>query len=210
VRVRVLRYERTFPAKPVRSCDGSNEPRAQWTSKERRTRQCPRHGAVSPDNRDMHAGRERPPEGRAWGEEGGSKMGVAHALLAALLGCDSGADSRPAAQSAAGCRREAADGQEDRASVIVQRAMRQMYSATVRVSAGDRCSRVFVPPPRSPLNCSDQPVPGKARRAADCQGDGCYGRFFDQRRGSTLTRVAASSIESSAPRSMCSRCASRA
>jgi hypothetical protein len=25
----------------------------------------------------MHVGRERPPEGRAWGEEGGSQMGVA-------------------------------------------------------------------------------------------------------------------------------------
>jgi hypothetical protein len=57
----------------------------------------------------MHVGRERPPEGRAWGEEGGSQMGVAHAPLVALLGCDSGADSRPAAQSAAGCKREAAD-----------------------------------------------------------------------------------------------------
>lgn len=45
-------------------------------------------------------------------------MGVAHAPLAALLGCDSGADSRPAAQSAAGCRREAADWPEDGASVI--------------------------------------------------------------------------------------------
>jgi hypothetical protein len=29
-------------------------------------------------------------------------MGVAHAPLGALLGCDSGADPRPAAQSAAG------------------------------------------------------------------------------------------------------------
>ena len=56
-------------------------------------------------------------------------MGVAHAPLAALVGCDSGADSRPAAQSAAGCGREAADWPEDRASVIVQRAMRPLYSA---------------------------------------------------------------------------------
>jgi hypothetical protein len=79
VRVRVHLYERAFPAKPVRRCDGWNEPRAQLTSKGRRTRQCPRHGAVSPDGRDMHVGRERPPAGRAWGEEGGSQMGVAHA-----------------------------------------------------------------------------------------------------------------------------------
>ena len=35
------------------------------------------------------------------------------------------------------------------------------------------------------------------------------GGAFDRRRGSILTRVAASSIESSAPRSMWSRCASR-
>ena len=39
----------------------------------------------------MDVGRERPPEGRSWGEEGGNQMGVAHAL-AALLGCDNGVD----------------------------------------------------------------------------------------------------------------------
>jgi hypothetical protein len=55
-------------------------------------------------------------------------MGVAHAPVAALLDCDSGVDSRPAAQSAAGWRREAADWQTDRASVIVPRAMRRLYS----------------------------------------------------------------------------------
>ena len=33
VRVRVHPYEREFPAKPVRRCDGCNEPRTQWTSK---------------------------------------------------------------------------------------------------------------------------------------------------------------------------------
>jgi hypothetical protein len=77
----------------------------------------------------MHVGRERPPAGRAWGEEGGSQVGVAHAPQTASLGCDSGADSRPAAQSAAGCRREAVDQQGDRSSVIVQRAMRALSSA---------------------------------------------------------------------------------
>jgi hypothetical protein len=80
-------------------------------------------------NAPMHVGRERLPEGRAWGEEGGSQMGVAHAPLTALVGCDSGADSRPAAQIAAGCRREAADRQEDRAPVIVHQAMRPLHSA---------------------------------------------------------------------------------
>jgi hypothetical protein len=79
VKVRVHLYEREFPAKTVRRCDGCNEPRTQWTSKGRRTRQWHRHGAVSPDDRDMHVGRERPPTGRAWGEEGGSQVGVAHA-----------------------------------------------------------------------------------------------------------------------------------
>ena len=44
-----------------------------------------------------HVGRERPPAGRAWGDEGGSQTGVAHAPLSALLDCDSDADSRPAA-----------------------------------------------------------------------------------------------------------------
>lgn len=41
----------------------------------------------------MNVGRERPPAGQAWGEEGGSQMGVAHAPLIDLLRCDSGADS---------------------------------------------------------------------------------------------------------------------
>jgi hypothetical protein len=56
-------------------------------------------------------------------------MGVAHAPLDALLGCDSGADLRPAAQSAAGCRREAADWPEDRTPVFLQRAIRTLASA---------------------------------------------------------------------------------
>jgi hypothetical protein len=106
----------------------------------------------------MHVGRERPPEGRAWGEEGGSQMGVAHAPLAALLDGDSGADSRPAAQSAAGCRREAADWQKDRASVIVQRAMRRLYSAN---SAGVSRGTVlpsFGSPTLFPSEVSGQPA----------------------------------------------------
>src|SRR5688572_2190305 len=52
------------------------------------------HCAVPPDNGDRHLGRERPPAGRAWGEEGGSQVGVTHAPLGALLGCDSGADCK--------------------------------------------------------------------------------------------------------------------
>jgi putative addiction module component (TIGR02574 family) len=38
-------------------------------------------------------GRERPPTGRAWGEEGGSQVGVAHAPLASDGGIGSGSDS---------------------------------------------------------------------------------------------------------------------
>jgi hypothetical protein len=85
-----------------------------------------RRCSVPPDERDTPVGRERPPEGRARGEERGSQVGVAHAPLAALLGCDSGADSRPAAQSAAGSRPEVADWPEDKAPVIVQGAMRPL------------------------------------------------------------------------------------
>lgn len=40
----------------------------------------------------MQVGRERPPQGRARGEEGGSQVGVAHAPLATDRGIDSGTD----------------------------------------------------------------------------------------------------------------------
>ncbi len=57
---------------------------------------------VSPDDRDLHMGRERPPEGRAWGEEGGSQMGVAHAPLTICSAATTASTATPAAQSAAG------------------------------------------------------------------------------------------------------------
>ena len=41
----------------------------------------------------MHLGVSDPVLGRARGEVGGSKEGVAHAPVVSLLGCDSGADS---------------------------------------------------------------------------------------------------------------------
>jgi hypothetical protein len=53
----------------------------------------------------MQVGRERPPEGRAWGEEGGSQVGVAHAPLASDGGSGRLGGSAPAAQSAALCNR---------------------------------------------------------------------------------------------------------
>jgi hypothetical protein len=80
-------------------------------------------------------------------------MGVAHAPVAALLGCDSGAEGRPAAQSAAGrgglrtCRlprtwrlRTSAKGAS--ADVTAQ--------ARPPAQSGERCSRVSVPPTCSP------------------------------------------------------------
>jgi hypothetical protein len=62
------------------------ERRAHRALRRRRLRRCHRHRGVSPDERDIHVGRERPPKGRAWGEEGGSQMEVAHAPAVALLG----------------------------------------------------------------------------------------------------------------------------
>jgi hypothetical protein len=50
----------------------------------------------------MHVGRERPPAGRAWGEEGGSEMGVAHAPLWIGSAAPTASAATPAAQSAAG------------------------------------------------------------------------------------------------------------
>ena len=70
-------------------------------------------------NGKMHLERERPPAGRAWGEEGGRQMGVAHASLAHCSAATAARTPKPAAQSAAGTRRESADWREDRASVIM-------------------------------------------------------------------------------------------
>jgi hypothetical protein len=57
----------------------------------RRTRRCHGQCAFTPDDRDTRLGRERPRWGHARGEVGGSKVGVAHAPLVSLVGCDSGA-----------------------------------------------------------------------------------------------------------------------
>jgi hypothetical protein len=85
-------------------------------------------------------------------------MGVAHAPLVALLGCDSGADSRPAAQSAAGCKREAADWQEDRASEIVRRAMRPLCPANSPAISRGTVLPSFRSPTLFPSEVSRQPA----------------------------------------------------
>jgi hypothetical protein len=124
VQVRVHLYERSLLAKPVRRvcrADGNDAGTDDDT-----------RGALG-DVTDS-APLLRRTETRVWGvsdplgaapgaKSGAGKWGSLTPHWPALLGCDTGADSRPAAQSAAGCGREAADGQEDRASVIVQRAM---------------------------------------------------------------------------------------
>ena len=61
-------------------------------------------------------------------------MGVAHAPVVALLGCDSGADAKPAAHSAAGAGVETADQQENPASMVVTKALRAMDSPTESLS----------------------------------------------------------------------------
>lgn len=157
MRVRVHLYERAFPAKPVRRCDGWSDPHGQLTSTGRRTRQCHRHGAVSPDDRDMHVGRERLPAGQAWGEEGGSKMGVAHAPAVALLGCDRGADRRPAAQSAPASELRCRTSPSTWAFRILHLTVN---AVSLKIEAclrpGERCSRTSVPPLCSPLACADE------------------------------------------------------
>jgi hypothetical protein len=146
-------------------------------------------------NAEMHLGRERPPAGQARGEEGGSQMGVAHAPAVALLGCDSGADSRAAAQSAAGYRRESAGGQKDRASVIVQRAMQPLHSAkTPGVSWGTVLPSFGSPTlfPSANRNQGRRDGPMTVKPTSVAAGSSISGEV-------ALTRVAASSIESSAP-----------
>jgi hypothetical protein len=117
----------------------------------------------------------------------------------------------PAAQSAAGIRREAAARQGHGASHSLHKGNYAVcFESELYVRRGERCSRVSVPPPCSPLSISDRRNQGRRRRPCDSPADGCYGRSCGGRRGSTLTRVPASSIDRSAPRSMSSRCPSSA
>ena len=72
----------------------------------------------------MDVGRERPLAGRAWGEEGGSQMGVAHAPLSISSAATTASTATPAAQSAAGVRVETADQQENPASIVATTGLR--------------------------------------------------------------------------------------
>jgi hypothetical protein len=77
VEVRVHLYQRSFPEEPDINANNVDSALNTGGGFGGVTDIAP----VLPDNRDMHVGRERPPEGRAWGEEGGSQMGVAHAQV---------------------------------------------------------------------------------------------------------------------------------
>jgi hypothetical protein len=171
VRVRVHLYERAFPAKPVRHCDGWSDPRGQLTSTWRRTRQCHRHGAVSPDDRDMHVGRERPPTGQAWGEEGGSQMWVAHAPHAAVRQRlpRSLRHRRHKAPPASRLKPQSGRNLALRDSCI--RASTLCRSAASGMSVGGNGAPEFRFPPPVPPEVSKERQPGKERWADDSEGD---------------------------------------
>ena len=144
-------------------------------------------------------------------KKGAAKWGSLTPHWAPCSAATAARTAKPAAQSAAGVRLEAADWQEHRASFVLHKAKRAVGPASDPcVGQGERWSRVSVPPPCSPFSSPDTGNQGGRRRPCDSPADGCYGRSWDRRRGSTLTRVPASSIDSSAPRSMSSRWASSA
>jgi hypothetical protein len=96
-------------------------------------------------------------------KKGAAQIGVAHAPTVALLGCDSGADRRPAAQSAAARRREAADGQEDIGVHIVRGALPAVYARTVRVSARGTVLPSFGSPTLFSLSIPDERNQGRQK-----------------------------------------------
>jgi hypothetical protein len=92
-----------------------------------------------------------PPEGRAWGEEGGSQMGVAHAPLAWRSTATVARRAMPAAQSAAGVSPEAADWQEHKRSFPCERRARRVLGApVVRSSDGNGAPEFRFPHPVPP------------------------------------------------------------
>ena len=63
--------------------------------------ECHGHGAVPPDERDMHLGRERPPKTGPRDRDRGVAEGVAHAPDASVTAADSRADCDTGGKSAA-------------------------------------------------------------------------------------------------------------
>jgi hypothetical protein len=88
-RVRAHLYEREFRGKPVSRGDGAHERGRARRSNHAAHSTGSRTRAVPPDERDMHLGRERPPQTEAWGDDRGVAEGVAHAqmLPPLLLSC---------------------------------------------------------------------------------------------------------------------------
>jgi hypothetical protein len=161
-RVRAHPKERQSPAKPDRrvNSDGAAD------NTRRRSRRMTATSAVRPDERGTQVGRERPPRGRARGEEGGSEVGVAHAPLALRSAATA------AAQNAAGVRPDVADWQEHRASfALAQGEARRELRERAGVGQGERCSRVSVPPPGSPFSSADTGNQGGGRRSCDSPAD---------------------------------------
>jgi len=151
-RVRAHLYERKFRAKPVRECEASVRRQHGRGRIVRRTPQPQETRAVRPDERDIGMGRERPPEGRARGEEGGSQVGVAHALAVSDTGVDTyrdgdtgGIERRP--QEMMKSHRFYGLDEAFRFSTV---GARSLLRRADWFPTGERSSRVRVPPPRSP------------------------------------------------------------
>jgi Ni/Co efflux regulator RcnB len=120
---------------------------------------------VVPDDSDMHLGVSDPPKTRLRTELKGWPRGSLTPRPWPWSAAAAARTAKPAAQSAAGARPEAADQQEHRASIVLQKATRRAVPRTTDVSGrGERCSRVSVPPPRSPFSRPDTRNQGERRR----------------------------------------------
>jgi hypothetical protein len=152
--VRVHLYERSFPEEPDRRARTVNV-NAMCTALD--------VGAafggvtgIAPSRRMIVTcmwGVSDPLRAVAWGEEGGSPMGVAHAPLAALRDYDSGADGRPAAQSAAGVWLLNLQAVKNMAVAYFRHWSKRARGCSARpvAQSGERCSRDSVPPTCSPF-----------------------------------------------------------
>ena len=110
-------------------------------------------GPIRPDGLETQPGRERPLVDESWSEVGGSRSGVAHAPAASNL---------TVAVCSRRCARQETPRGAPAAMLPVSNNMRLRTRAAHRWSVphhrtpatsdeGERCSRHFVPPPRSPI-----------------------------------------------------------